>query len=396
MERSAKSDAEFFANATAVVNSLEKELRRVPSKGREAWRALEIGCGSGRLLRPLCRHFLELHGVEVSEELLRQARERAHDLSRVHVHLSTDGSFPVFADASLDFVYSYDFFPHIFQHDFPRSDSRGMILEFLREMQRVLRPGGLARLEFSGGQFTSHELLELAQMHACQVLALEGAGTPSLWTTWRKLPGGAPNPGGASRSVVIRRMTNASSLEPVAPCRGRFASIVLRVENLPPDTGIQHLRVTIGSSQGSVTYIGPVERNGWQAVHVDLPELEATGLLPVQVWWLDRPLSEPATLRVIPPGPLVPRVVSGPTHGESRTVSVTLEEVARPWEIEVSLGGRPVEDIELICTDPRPQRYAVKFRIPEDLAAGSSEVRIQAGRRKLPPITVDVTQARNQ
>lgn len=391
MERSAKSDAEFLANATVVVNSLEKELRRVTSRDRESWRALEIGCGSGRLLRPLSRHFLELHGVEVSEGLLRQARETAHDLSRVQVHLSTDGSFPIFADASLDFVYSYDFFPHIFPHDFPRSDSRGMILDFLREMQRVLRPGALARLEFPGGEFTSHDLLEFAQMHACQVLALEGAGTPSLWTTWRKLPGGAPNPGGASRSVVIRRMTNASSLEPVAPCRGRFASIVLRVENLPPDAGIQHLRVTIGSSQGSVTYIGPVERNGSQAVHVDLPELEATGLLPVQVWWLDRPLSEPATLRVIPPGPLVPRVVSGPTRAEGRAVSVTLEEIARPWEIEVSLSGRPVEDTERISTDPRPQRYTVNFRLPEDVIAGSHEVSIRIGRRKLPPLRIDVT-----
>lgn len=331
MERSSRSDAEFLASATAVVNGLEKELRRVPPKGRESWRALEIGCGSGRLLRPLSRHFLELHGVDVSAGLLRQARERAHGLSGVHVHLSTDASFPVFADASLDFVYSYDFFPHVFQH----TNSRGMILDFLREMQRVLRPGALARLEFPGGQFTSHDLLEFAQMHACQVLALEGAGTPSLWTTWRKLPDGAPDSGGASRSVAIRRMTNASSLEPVAPCRGRFASIVLRVENLPPDAGIQHLRVTIGSSQGSVTYIGPIERNGWQAVHVDLPELEATGLLPVQVWWLDRPLSESATLRVIPPGPLVPRVVSGPTRGDGRAISVTLEEIARPWEIEV-------------------------------------------------------------
>ena len=62
----------------------------------------------------------------------------------------------------------------------------------------------------------------------------------------------------------------------------------MRVENLPPDAGLNQLRVTIGSSLGAVTSIGPVERAGWQQIRVDLPELEATGLLPVQLFWLDR------------------------------------------------------------------------------------------------------------
>lgn len=386
MERSSISDAEFLAGATAVVNSLEKELQRDSRKVRENWRALEIGCGSGRLLRPMSRHFLELHGLEVSEGLLRQAKEKLHGLPQVHAHLSEGAAFPAFADASFDFAYSYDFFRHVFQH----TNSRGMILDFLRGMRRVLRPGALARLEFPGGQFTSQDLLEFARTHKYQVLALEGAATPSLWTTWRKQPDQIPEPAGESPMVIIRRMTNASSFEPVAPCRGRFASIILRVENLPPDAGIQHLRVTIGSSLSAVTYIGPLERNGWQPVHVDLPELEATGLLPVQVWWLDRPLSEPATLRVIPPGPLVPRVLSAPARAERRSVTVLLEEIALPWEIEVSLSGRPVEDLERICTDPRQQRYAVNFRIPDDVAAGPHEVSIRVGRRKLPPLTVEV------
>jgi SAM-dependent methyltransferase len=303
--------------------------------------------------------------------------------------LSEHSASPHLADSSFDFVYSFDFFPHL--------ASRGMILDFLREVQHVLRPGGLARMEFPGGQFTSQDLLEFAQTNNFQVLALEGAATPSLWTTWRKQPGAwqeslaaridAP---GESQPVIIRRITNASSFEPVAPCRGRYASIVLRVENLAPDAGIQHLRVTIGSSLGTVTYLGPADRNGCQQIHVDLPELEATGLLPVQVFWLDHALSEPATLRVIPPGPLVPRVVSTAKRVESRVVNITLEEIARPWEIEVSLGGHAVEDVERICMDPRPQRYAVNFRLPEDIAAGSHEVSIHVGRRKLPPVAIEV------
>ena len=42
-----QNDADFFATATEVINSLESELRRVPPPQRSMWKALEIGCGPG-------------------------------------------------------------------------------------------------------------------------------------------------------------------------------------------------------------------------------------------------------------------------------------------------------------------------------------------------------------
>jgi SAM-dependent methyltransferase len=388
----AKTDAEFFAAATALVNNLEHELRRAPAEERGRWRALEIGCGSGRLMRPMSRHFLEIHGVDISGQLVLDARANLSDLPHARVNVVADAGLADFADASLDFIYSYDFFRYL--------SSRDAVLGFLREIHRVLKPGGLARLEFtgiSGAPFSSQELLEFAQAHDFQVLALEGASTPSLWTTWRKHAAGW-SPSGAAQGeasgeghpVVIRRITNASSFEPVAPSRGRFASIALRVENLPPDAGLSQLRVTIGSSLGAVTSIGPVERAGWQQIRVDLPELEATGLLPVQLFWLDQPLSAPATLRVIPPGPLIPHLVSAPQSAENRIVKLTIEEVARPYELEISLDGRPIEDIEKICTDPRAQRYEVTFRLPEEIGPGLHHASVGIGHRKLEPVAIQV------
>jgi hypothetical protein len=393
-ERSATSetDAEFFSAATGVINGLEKELLRVKPEERARWRALEIGCGSGRLMRPLSRHFLEIHGVDISGKLVGEARENLRDTPQARLHLSQGKGLADFGDESLDFIYSYDFFKHI--------PNREVALDFLRESHRVLQPGGLARLEFagvSGGHFSSRELLEFAQAHDFQVLALEGVSTASMWTTWRKRPSGwseglASNLEGSgdARPAIIRRITNASSFEPVAPCRGRFASIALRVENLPPDTGLNHLRATIGNSLGTVTYIGPIDHTGWQQIRVDLPELEATGLLPVQLLWLDHPLSDPATLRVIPPGPSIPRVMYAPKRAENGIVKITLDEVARPYELEISVGGRPVEDIEKVCSDPRAQRYEVKFRLPEEIGPGLHHVDIRIGRRKLAPWPIQV------
>ena len=390
-------DAEFLARATEIVNDLENELRRAPPEERGRWRALEIGCGPGRLMRPMSRHFLEIHGFDVSADAVAQARENLRDLPQAHFHFSHDPGLGELAPESFDFIYSYDFFPRV--------DSRERLLEFLRGIHRVLSPNGLVRLEFSGvpgAGLTSRDLLEFAQTHDLQALAFSGVGTRWMWIAWRKHPAGWTrsleqeiDKLGDTLPAVIRRITNASSFEPIAPCRGPYASISLRVENLPPGAGLNHLRVTIGGSQGSITSIGPPERPGLhpasQQIRVDLPEFETTGLLPVQVFWLDRPLSEPAALRVIPPGPLVPRIVSAPQRVEDRAVFMTLAEVARPYDIEVSVGGRRAEDLERVCTDPRRQRFELKFRLPEDLEPGLHEIQVSIGRRRLAPVRIETT-----
>jgi SAM-dependent methyltransferase len=390
------SDAEFFATATEVINRLEWELSRVPLAERGAWRALEIGCGPGRLMRPMSRHFVEIHGVDVSDEMIALAREKLRDIP----------SLSPFQDESFDFVYSYAVFQHI--------PSREVIFEYLREIRRVLRTGGLSVLQFSGltnrladvdtwdgVRFTSNELLEFAANQDFQALGLEGAGTQYMWTTWRKQPRGwisTQENRDLGEIVRIRRITNANGSEPVAPCRGRFASISIWCENLPPEAGLSHLQVTIGSSLGHVCYIGPADSKGLQQVNVILPELEATGLLPVELHWLGRRISPPATLRVIPPGPSVPRVrsitdgvnLTSGTRIETRSVKIVLEEIARPHEIEAWIDGLRVSDLEFFCTDPRPQRFEVNFRLPEEIQPGTRYIELRMGRRKLPPIAVEV------
>src|SRR5712692_6195822 len=281
-----QEDAEFFATATEVINGLEWELRRVPLAQRGNWRALEIGCGPGRLMRPMSRHFVGIEGVDVSDEMIALAREKLRDVPNAHPHATDGASLALFGDESFDFVYSYAVFQHI--------PSRDVIFEYLRETHRVMRTGGLARFQFNGlprtgaafdtwagARLASQELLEFAGDHDFQVLALEGVSTQYMWTTWRKqAPGWSASleakieAGESPSGVLIRRITNASSTEPLAPCRGRFAAISIRVENLPPEAGLNHLRVTVGSSLGAVTCVGVPDRARWQQINVDLPELE--------------------------------------------------------------------------------------------------------------------------
>src|SRR5260370_32704885 len=63
-----QDDEGFFATGEEVLKGLEWELRRVPPAKMTGWRALEIGCGPGRLLRPISAYFAEIHGACVSDE----------------------------------------------------------------------------------------------------------------------------------------------------------------------------------------------------------------------------------------------------------------------------------------------------------------------------------------
>ncbi len=402
-------DAEFFATATEVINGLEWELRRVPLRQRSGWRALEIGCGPGRLMRSMSRHFVEIHGVDVSDEMIALAREKLIDIPNAHPHATDGSSLARFENDSFDFVYSYAVFQHI--------PSREVVFEYLRETHRVLKTGGLARFQFNGlpradaafdtwagARFSSSEILEFATVHDFQVLALEGVATQYLWTSWRKRPRGwhlaqesalsAPE----ETAVQIRRITNANSSEPGAPSRGRFASISIWVENLPADAGLHHLQVVIGSSLGTACYIGPPDSAGLQQINVILPELEATGLLPVEIDWRGWRISPPATLRVIPPGPSVPRIrsitdgvnLTSDKRVETRSVKMVLEEIDYPNEIEASIDGYLISDLEYLCTDPRPQRFEVNFRLPEEIGPGAHRLELRFGRRKLPPVIINV------
>jgi len=110
-----------------LIDELELDLIRPFAEQADV---LEIGCGTGAILRhvaPLARHAV---GLDLSAGMLAQAKERG--LCTV---LASATDLP-FADASFDLVYSYKVLAHI--PDIHRA---------LAEAARVLRPGGRAFLE---------------------------------------------------------------------------------------------------------------------------------------------------------------------------------------------------------------------------------------------------------
>ncbi|MFH0897536.1 MAG: class I SAM-dependent methyltransferase, partial [Candidatus Bathyarchaeota archaeon] len=96
--------------------------------------ALELGCGVGRIGReiaPLCRKW---YGVDISENLIKIARQRMSHLYHVEFSLVEKSSLLPFPDHFFDKIYSHAVFIHIDKED---------IFLYLREIVRILKQGGL-------------------------------------------------------------------------------------------------------------------------------------------------------------------------------------------------------------------------------------------------------------
>jgi SAM-dependent methyltransferase len=396
-----QDEAAFLDTATDVVRLIEAELKRLPrNSNRRALRALEIGCGPGRLMRMLSRHFGEIHGVDVSDEMIGLARQRLRDIPYAHVHANNGASLPQFADESFDFIYSYAVFQHI--------PSRDVILEYMRETRRVLKPGAFFHGQFnglahsatpdtwSGAVFSPADIRFFTSNNGFQLLNLDGVDTQYMWTTWLKNNGASTTP--SSQPPMIRRTTNAYSGEPLIPHRGRHAAVSVWIQNLPAECDLNGLDVVIDGSRGVPIYIGPPGVEGIQQVNAWLPKDARTGLVPVELQFNHQRLCPPAIARIVPAGPLVPRIVSitdgvnlvQKNQTTTGLLKIQVEEISSSGSIAALLDNRPLDHIDILCTDPMPPRHEINLKLPEDLPAGPHTLEIRVGSRRLPPTQIDV------
>lgn len=107
-----------------------EEMDALPARGR----ALDFGCGVGRLTQALAARFDEIVGVDIAPRMIEPAREFNTRGDRCAYVLNDRDDLGVFGDASFDFVYTVI----TLQHMEPRFSKR-----YLAEFVRILRPGGL-------------------------------------------------------------------------------------------------------------------------------------------------------------------------------------------------------------------------------------------------------------
>jgi ubiquinone/menaquinone biosynthesis C-methylase UbiE len=157
---------------------------RMPSR----MRILEIGCGAGRMTRSLAELFGEVHAVDISAEMIAQARRALAGCSNVKLHQNSGTDLQLFGNGEFDFVFSAIVFQHI-----PR---KAVVENYIREAYRVLRPGSVMKCQMEGHpvpgrwpdtwegvSLTEAEVRKIAAECSFEVRSLTGAGTQYFWIT---------------------------------------------------------------------------------------------------------------------------------------------------------------------------------------------------------------------
>ena len=285
--RKGQDDDEFFATAAEIVHALESELKRLPAGERGTRNALEIGCGPGRLMRPMSRNFGEIHGVDVSGEMIRLAQQKLEGVTNAHLKTTDGTDLACYPAESFDYVYSYAVFQHI--------PDAALVFSYLAEARRVLKPDGILRFQLNGlpkngkpattwegVRIGAGEIAEFAVTHDFQLLALEGADTQYMWVTMRKQPSRwfatlaharseADSPLPAAR---ILNVENARTASPAISARGRFACMSLLIERLPEDCDLNQINIEMEGQEAAPIYIGPSVWGGVSKVNaLMLPEV---------------------------------------------------------------------------------------------------------------------------
>jgi SAM-dependent methyltransferase len=188
------SDAEFFRSGerTVAEEILTDMINICQGKDPKQMTVLEIGCGAGRVTRALAQIFGRVYGVDISGEMVRQARSALADLPHVHIFQNSGKDLAVLGKLRFDFAFSSIVFQHI--------PSREVIESYVRDVHRLLFGGrlfkfqvqGEANLETSpddtwlGMPFSEGDARDMAQRCGFEMRYTYGAGGQYFWLWYFK------------------------------------------------------------------------------------------------------------------------------------------------------------------------------------------------------------------
>ena len=183
------ADEEFFASgertvAHAVLSDMENICHGEDPK---QMRVLEIGCGAGRITRALAKLFGEVHGVDVSGEMVKLARAALAGYPNAFVYQNNGEDLSVVPTGiEFDFAISTIVFQHIPSHE--------IIENYARETGRLLRKGALFKFQVQGHRthqypddtwegvyFSEQQAIEMAYRCGFEPRYRHGAGEQYFW-----------------------------------------------------------------------------------------------------------------------------------------------------------------------------------------------------------------------
>jgi SAM-dependent methyltransferase len=183
------SDEDFFQSGERTVAEEVKTDMINICQGKQPgqMRVLEIGCGAGRVTRALSNLFGEVHGVDVSGEMVKLAGKALADRPNAHVYQNNGTDLKVIPVGDFDFAFSSIVFQHI--------PSREIIENYVREVGRLLRPGCLFKFQVQGdasletmpddtwlgAAFSDEQAVAMAERCGFEPRYRHGAGEQYFW-----------------------------------------------------------------------------------------------------------------------------------------------------------------------------------------------------------------------
>jgi SAM-dependent methyltransferase len=137
------SDQEFYqAGEQELRDHIFNDLGNIcQGKDPKSMKVLEIGCGAGRVTAPLANFFGEVHAVDISPHMVRHARQAVAAFPNA-VRRRWWHRFGLGPKLQFDFAFSCLVFQHI--------PSLDVIESYVREVNRLLRPGALFKFQVQG------------------------------------------------------------------------------------------------------------------------------------------------------------------------------------------------------------------------------------------------------
>jgi SAM-dependent methyltransferase len=183
------TDEEFFQSGErTVAEEIRTDMINI-CQGKEPreMKVLEIGCGAGRVTRALSGLFGQVYGVDVSGEMVARARLALADRPNAQVFQNNGRDLSALGDIQVDFAFSTIVFQHI--------PSREIIETYVRDVHRLLRPGGLFKFQVQGNvtteakpddtwlgvSFSDEQAVEMAERCGFEPRYRHGAGQQYFW-----------------------------------------------------------------------------------------------------------------------------------------------------------------------------------------------------------------------
>jgi SAM-dependent methyltransferase len=187
-EREDWTDEQFFASGerTVAEEILTDMINICQGKDPKEMKILEIGCGAGRVTRALAGLFGEVYGVDISGEMIARAKHALAGFPNAHLYQNSGSDLAVLGNVEIDFAFSSIVFQHI--------PSREVIENYVREVYRLLRSGGLFKFQVQGVpsieakldswlgvSFSDEEAVQLAERCGFEPRHRHGQGHQYFW-----------------------------------------------------------------------------------------------------------------------------------------------------------------------------------------------------------------------